>query len=382
MLMVWFTPTCSITLIQATSVKMFTKLKPYAALVLGIASCLINASPAPLVARSSLNSAQLFKRTPIPDTTDPLCTTLYVGQEATLAQVCLSFSGDNLVVTYGSGSGLLYTKVHLYLSRDSPPPSPPAPGLFNYNSYCTVAPDGSTAVCTVPFANLPGGLDQLCSGVPFYIATHADLGTETGWGFGTCVNGIDPKTPDTPPPKGCAKDWAMYWTFTILCKEPPPPPPSTHVCDIGTAFGYNAAKYKLLNTIPGAPKGRWGWYYKLTSAEFPLIGDLLVGAGGNDISKATDAGDFSIAFFNGIATVTYTAGSGFDINEVHVYASCSPPTTVAPGQYGYTATFSGTSDTSFSHDFTLGTCSYYYFILHATFNKEYPADVPCPTTAT
>lgn len=78
---------------------MLLKLGLYATLMLSIAGYLVNGSPAPLVVPLSLNSAELFKRAPIPYTTDPLCTAFYVAQEATTAQVCLSVDGENLVVT-------------------------------------------------------------------------------------------------------------------------------------------------------------------------------------------------------------------------------------------------------------------------------------------
>jgi hypothetical protein len=168
----------------------------------------------------------------------------------------------------------------------------------------------------------------------------------------------------------------MFWTFKINCNDVPPTPPPSHVCDLGTAFGYNGNKAITLNTLPSAP--RWGWYYKLTASEFPLTGDLLVGAGGNNIAAATDVGDFSATLAGGIINVSYSLASGYDLGEVHVYAKCTEPQSVAPGQYGYTQSFPGPSDTQFTHAFNLGTCPYYWLIFHAAINKSFPEGTPCP----
>jgi len=167
-------------------------------------------------------------------------------------------------------------------------------------------------------------------------------------------------------------------------------------CDIGTAFGYVRKPSGLnninLNTLP--PKNcnsRWGWYFTPTKdqllATVGISGDLFVGAGGNDIMKAIDVGDFKATLSTTPAglelTVTYTLDSGFDLGEVHVYAACTAPKSCAPGSFTYPATqpnLSGTSDTSFVAKFIVPSCTSYYIVIHAKVNQRIPILDPCPAT--
>ncbi|KAK3996646.1 hypothetical protein QBC44DRAFT_257385 [Cladorrhinum sp. PSN332] len=131
--------------------------------------------------------------------------------------------------------------------------------------------------------------------------------------------------------------------------EPPTtstsPPPTLKTCSFGTAFGYQnpvagVQKSFTLDTQSGAGCNRWGWYETPTLAELQggISGPLYVGAGGNDITKATDVGIW-VATANalGRVTVTYLLNPPYALAEVHVNLVCLPLTRCAPGQYTYNA---------------------------------------------
>jgi hypothetical protein len=61
-----------------------------------------------------------------------------------------------------------------------------------------------------------------------------------------------------------------------------------------------------------------------------VTGTIWVGAGGNDISKATNAGIFSISKSGSTITVTYSFATGFKATETHIYAGCTAPTVSSP----------------------------------------------------
>jgi len=112
-----------------------------------------------------------------------------------------------------------------------------------------------------------------------------------------------------------------------------------------------------------------------------------VGAGQNDISKATDAGTFSISKSGGVITVSYDLLDGFDLGSVHVSVSCSAPKKCSPGDYTVKIDpLPGTADQSLSVQFdsdTPGLSSCWnsgkiYFIVHADVNQQFPADATCP----
>jgi hypothetical protein len=100
------------------------------------------------------------------------------------------------------------------------------------------------------------------------------------------------------------------------------------------------AKSFTLNTQSGRGCKRWGWYETPTLADLQggISGPLYVGAGGNDISKATDVGIW-VATANalGKVTVTYLLNPPYALGEVHVDLDCLPIDTCAPGQYTFGA---------------------------------------------
>lgn len=112
----------------------------------------------------------------------------------------------------------------------------------------------------------------------------------------------------------------------------------------------------------GLTRNRWGWAIRRTSTG-TTVHNIYAGAGLNDISRGTLVGTASIAWDGTTATVTYALASGVSMTEAHLYAGSTAPTTIAPGQYGNTASFL-TPVTS--HTFTVpvsGSAS--WFVVHA-----------------
>jgi hypothetical protein len=117
---------------------------------------------------------------------------------------------------------------------------------------------------------------------------------------------------------------------------------SAAVCTSGTAFGYWPGDSITLDTQSGNGCNRWGWYETPTLAELQsgITGTLYVGAGMNDISKATDVGDWTaIANPVGGVTVTYSFSPPYTATEINIDLDCLPIATCTPGQYTYGNTF-------------------------------------------
>jgi hypothetical protein len=73
-----------------------------------------------------------------------------------------------------------------------------------------------------------------------------------------------------------------------------------------------------------------------------------MGAGNNDISKATLVGTFEVAVTGTFFTVTYTiTNPDYNLQEVHFYYGTIYPSHIAPGQFPYGQTLSG-SETEFT----------------------------------
>jgi hypothetical protein len=263
-----------------------------------------------------------------------------------------------------------------------------APASWTYTSHC----DKTTGVCQVPFNKIGDGVSALCD-KKLYIAYHAS--TSDGTTSKTCT-GDGALIPGQP-----GKRWWEYLTLDFACpqtcdgwcccEQPEPPTPSTKVCDIGTAFGYSEGA-KNLNGNPVGPAvcdaNRWGWYF--ATSQTSSSGTLIVGAGGNDLTKGTAVGTWSATIAGSSITFKYelyddNTHGHFDLSSVHVYASCTAPTTCAPGKLTFKDdSLTGSSDTSYTKTFSVasGTCSTYYLIFHATVNQQIPSTETCPTPAT
>lgn len=175
--------------------------------------------------------------------------------------------------------------------------------------YCGVALQGGSAPADSSNCNLP------CSGNP----------TEICGGAGY-LNLYEAPILETTQP----------------CGTSPPPPPST--CG-GTAYGYATSAGDVDKTFISLGIGKnWGW---VVQGPVPVSGKLYMGAGGNDISKATTVGTFTIAKVGSNLVVTYTTSAPWYISETHFYYGTSYPSKIAPGKFGngHSLQASATQDT-------------------------------------
>lgn len=320
------------------------------------------------------------------------------GVTYTLEPCTIDPSGTCLHVKLTAAPDQTVSDFHLGILDGNGDPSTLPKGLGNwpFNDKCEKS--GNVADCWVPVSEVLAVLSPASTSLcdqDIIVAAGIAISGATCFGRGTVISN------DSPPAR-----WFMYSTVTFTCPDVcshscccpyQPPPPPDHTCDIGTAFGYNensAITFNKANAFGPALTAntckRWGWYFNaqadtLTAAG-RLTGKLIVGAGGNEVAKGTEVGTFSATLSGGSLTVSYSLTNGFDLSEVHVYASCKVPASCAPGSYTYPSNsqpapdLSGTADTSFQTTINVGSCTNYYLIFHAKVNQSLKADEPCPGT--
>ncbi|KXJ84778.1 hypothetical protein Micbo1qcDRAFT_112286, partial [Microdochium bolleyi] len=278
--------------------------------------------------------------------------------------------------------------IHLNIGTDTDTLPGTGLGTWPFNKYCTYS--GSVGDCWVPLSVIEALFSdtRLCGhsvNIAFGVkVTYAGGGGDTCFGKGAPLPGAN---------------WFMYSVLTFECPEvcveyccckppvvePPTPPVS---CHFGTAYGYGTGSVKFNDLDlprPNTCKSKWGWYFAVSDPS--ISGTLFAGTAQNDVdAKGTDVGTFTAMLSGSNLIVSYSLKTGYDLGEVHVYASCSKPTTCAPGQFTYTGAgldLSGTADTSFGPKSIAiagapPSCSTYYLIFHASVNKLYPAGSTCP----
>ena len=113
-----------------------------------------------------------------------------------------------------------------------------------------------------------------------------------------------------------------------------------------TVFGYyNNQVSQCFITDETVDFNRWGWTNEITSGNSYEL-TLYAGAGQCDRTKGAEAGTATIDYFDDMVTVTYDM-VGYTLSEAHVYIGCTPypikngRETVAPGQYNFNPSFSG-----------------------------------------
>jgi hypothetical protein len=119
-------------------------------------------------------------------------------------------------------------------------------------------------------------------------------------------------------------------------------PPPVQTCELGTGFGYRApvggvVQAPQLDTSAATTCNRWGWYTTPTEADLVsgVTGQLLVGAGNNNINAATNVGTYLATINTQGVMVTYQLSPGYALTEVHVDLRCLPILSCAPGGYTY-----------------------------------------------
>jgi hypothetical protein len=119
---------------------------------------------------------------------------------------------------------------------------------------------------------------------------------------------------------------------TQPCGSNPPPPPST--CG-GTAYGYATSSGQDKTFISLGIGKNWGWVITGSVMTQPISGNLYLGAGGNDLSKATIVGSFTIQHVGSKLIVTYNTQAPWYLSATHFYYGSTYPSKIAPGQFGY-----------------------------------------------
>jgi hypothetical protein len=109
----------------------------------------------------------------------------------------------------------------------------------------------------------------------------------------------------------------------------------------------------------------WGW---VIQGPVPVSGNLYMGAGGNDVSKATIVGTFTIAKVGSNLVVSYTTNAPWYLSSTHFYYGATYPSKIAPGQFGNGHTLqTGVTTDSFTIPYVASKTIY---IIHAGINYQ------------
>jgi len=265
---------------------------------------------------------------------------LTAGQTINVGTVTVSNDDTNVYVQYTlnteSYPDATFGTLHVWLGNDlenvpATPDGTPIPGQFDKSEGgASFDASGLTAYTfTIPFGDI--GIvdtDEAC-GTELFVLTHAEVDLDS-------TDGSDEhETAWGGPEEGTGPRWFFYGVYTICCDTTPPV-----ICLDETAFA--KGNYVFTTNKRSNPeeleslkltKNRWGWAINLLDPGITQY-DIYAGAGLNKVENGTKVGTLTIHYTGLSATITYTLLSGYTLQEVHVYAGDTPPTTVAPGQYG------------------------------------------------
>ncbi|KAK4124414.1 hypothetical protein N657DRAFT_572153 [Parathielavia appendiculata] len=217
------------------------------------------------------------------------CPGIFVGDASAptaTSRVCLDFVGTNLYFNFSSFPGYTYKKASVTwkqkgnaLTQDAWTLPPPDKSIS-----CGPNPSGDGLFCKLPFSDVLG------------VSSTTPVKDQL---TGMC-------------PNGDREGLILYLQFS--------------------------GESVPLNTQSGQGCNRWGWYTAPTLAELQsgISGALIVGAGGNDVSKGTNVGVWTAtANPAGGVTVNYLLNPPYVLDEVHVDLACLPIDKCAPGSYTY-----------------------------------------------
>lgn len=279
---------------------------------------------------------------------------LTAGQTTVVGTVTVNNDANYLYVTYSLDTAAypgatFQEELQMWAGLDlttvpSTPGGIPIPGQFCKAAGGACSGEGglpsaigqSTYTFTIPFSELStSGTTDLCD-EKLYVFTHASVlydsdgdgnvdDEDTAWGGCIGVNIPEPGR------------WYYYMEYLICCKEGPPVVSAS--CETAFAKGNYVWTTDPKSNPDGLQslsltKNRWGWVINLMG-EGTTNYDIFAGAGLNDTSKGTKVGSLTVAWYGSTVTVHYILDPGYMLDEVHIYAGDSKPTTIAPGQYGY-----------------------------------------------
>lgn len=274
---------------------------------------------------------------------------IYAGQTIDVGNLIVYNDSQNLYVKYDiTNANYQINQLHLWVGTD-PTLVPknnsgiPIPGQFPYKVENLAV---TSYTFTIPLADVIVDMSTYCDKL-LYIYAHAALkglngaGDETAWSDGTPFS---------------TTRWGWYSTYKVCCSVTPPPVEYVNQ----TAFakfakadgGYvfttnkksNPENYPSLNLT----QNRWGWAGNLAMGTYVV--PVYAGAGLNNISNGTLVGNLNVNVMPGLVRVAYNFTAPYLFSELHIYVSDLMPTTLAPGQYGFTQYFDPKVG-SFSNDF-------------------------------
>jgi hypothetical protein len=287
--------------------------------------------------------------------------TLWAGQYKDVGSVTVSNDLDNLYITYtldyqdpeclddlGNPTPEVeaeFGTLHLWVGDDllnvpavpnGPNAGTPIPGQFPYSFDATGL---QTYTFTVPFDELGiTGANDAC-GTLLYVVAHAEVnyldcdgnltgGGDTGFGGDNPVNVGDPGR------------WWYYGEYIVCCDFGPPPTPFCQTAYAKGGYVWTTMKRANPENLPSLEltKSRWGWAINVTELGETQY-QIWAGAGLNDTSKGVLVGTLTVVWDGTEVCFLYDLDAGFTMEELHVYAGDTSPTTIAPGQYGYIQDF-------------------------------------------
>ncbi|RYP56269.1 hypothetical protein DL771_012056 [Monosporascus sp. 5C6A] len=331
--------------------------------------CTLFGTPAP--------DKDTFNRGPIAGYQSDRDYKICIDGTTTCSTARLEFVGLNLVVSFlDFGGGYTYDTAGVFLQKLGAT----CPTSVKPNYLCTTS--GSIATCTIPFTSITGLsttnvrplFGAMCpkgdrEALEFYIAFSGTLKDSS-----STVSFHQDKT-CTSYTSGTCTAWCNDCIYSEMayrcsnCNVPCPstttiltPTPTPSNCGYGTAFGYqDSSKSFTFRSITTSTQGcnRWGWYEQPSASDLAsgISGSLLVGAGGNDISKATNVGTWTAKLTDGLVTVTGSTTGSYLMTEVHVEVKCPPITKCAPGQYIYNSGSISTNSYTTIPGITYPTCA-------------------------
>ncbi|MDJ0798983.1 MAG: hypothetical protein QNJ51_19550 [Calothrix sp. MO_167.B12] len=302
-----------------------------------------------LLGSATAFSSYLVKRTPAQTSgTCPVVTwDLTAGQTILVGTISVTNDTTNIYVTYKLTQPCWeFGTLHLWIGNDianvpANPQGTPVPGQFcqaeGSGGACYTPTSSGTTEHTFIIPLTDVSIADVSSACPLdlYVFTHAEV-------KGTC----DPNTGQNEtawggPEPGTGPRWYFYGIYPLCCDDGPP---VIDTCETAFAKGgyvFTTTRRSNPENLPSLnlTRNRWGWAINLTSSGNYTY-DIWAGAGLNKTANGTKVGTLTVNWDGTTATVTYTMNNGYTLQEVHLYAGDTPPTTIAPGQYGYLDAFS------------------------------------------